>query len=82
MKVSVIFGVLHMSMGIIIKGMNSATNGKYLDIFTEVATGILILWGLFGWMDMQIIIKFFSTADIDATYLGTYTATNAQGVQY
>lgn len=71
MKLSVIFGVLHMTFGIIIKGMNAIDKKEPTDFFTEVVTGIIILWGLFGWMDMQIIIKWFSTADIDARYMGT-----------
>jgi V-type H+-transporting ATPase subunit a len=67
MKSSVIFGVLHMSFGILIKGMNRAMDFKYFDIVTEVVTGFVILWGLFGWMDLQIFLKWFATPDVDDT---------------
>jgi vacuolar-type H+-ATPase subunit I/STV1 len=65
MKASVIFGVLHMSMGIFTKGMNLAYNRQWLEIFTEVLTGLVILLGLFGWMDLQIFLKWFANPDID-----------------
>ena len=67
MKMSVIFGVLHMSFGVFIKGMNLVYKGKYLDMLTEVVPGFIILWGLFGWMDAQIIIKWFYNNNIDDT---------------
>jgi len=66
MKMAVIFGVLHMSFGVFHKGANTLYNRDYLSFFTEVIAGILILWGLFGWMDMLILTKFFKTYDIDA----------------
>lgn len=65
MKMSVIFGVLHMSFGVFCKGTNMLYHGKYLEFLTEVVTGCVILWGLFGWMDALIITKFFTTYDID-----------------
>jgi len=36
-----------------------------LEFWTEVVGGCIILWGLFGWMDILIIAKFFKTYDID-----------------
>jgi len=65
MKMSVIFGVLHMSFGVFCKGTNMLYQGKYLEFLTEVVAGCVILWGLFGWMDALIITKFFKTYDID-----------------
>lgn len=61
MKMAVIFGVLHMSFGIIHKGTNTIYHGMWLDFFTEVVTGCCILWFLFGWMDALILVKFFKT---------------------
>ena len=66
MKMSVIFGVIHMTMGIIIKGMNATYFKKYVILITEVIAGLIILWGLFGWMDILIILKFFKQVDIDS----------------
>lgn len=57
MKISVIIGVIHMSMGIVTKGLNSLNTKNYLKFWTEVVTGFLILNGLFGWMDVLIIYK-------------------------
>lgn len=36
-----------------------------MDLLTEVLTGLIILGGLFGWMDALILKKFFMTYDID-----------------
>ena len=55
-----------MSMGILIKGLNASYFRKYVVLVTEVIAGFIILWGLFGWMDVLIILKFFKTVDIDS----------------
>jgi V-type H+-transporting ATPase subunit a len=57
MKLAVIIGVIHMTIGIIVKGTNSVYFGKNLDLFFEVITGLIILLGLFGWMDFLIFSK-------------------------
>lgn len=59
MKLSVIYGVLHMSMGIFMKGTNMIYHGKWFEFFTEVVAGFLMLFLLFGWMDVMIIKKWF-----------------------
>lgn len=59
MKISVIIGVAHMSMGIATKGLNMLFYGDKMAFWTEVVTGMIILNGLFGWMDALIIIKWF-----------------------
>ena len=65
MKMSVIFGVLHMSFGVFCKGTNTVYFKRYSEFFTEVVAGLIILWSLFGFMDALIITKFFKTYDID-----------------
>jgi V-type H+-transporting ATPase subunit a len=65
MKVSVIMAIFHMSIGIIMKGTNSVYFGRWLDLITEVIFGLIILLGLFGWMDILIIGKWFYPIDID-----------------
>lgn len=65
MKMSVIFAVLHMTFGIIHKALNSAFFRKWIVLAAEAFTGLIILWGLFGFMDIMIIAKFFKTVDID-----------------
>lgn len=64
MKLSVIFGVFHMSIGIVMKGTNMFYRGMWLELFTEVVGGFFILFFLFGWMDILIIAKWFRTPDI------------------
>ena len=65
MKLSVIFGVLHMTMGIIHKGTNAVYFGDWPTFFTEVVAGTIILLGLFGWMDLLIIAKWLTPLDIE-----------------
>lgn len=59
MKISVIIGVMHMTMGIVVKGMNAIYFKQPIVFWFEVVTGIIILNGLFGWMDILILIKWF-----------------------
>ena len=65
MKLSVIFGVFHMSIGIVMKGTNMYFRKMWLEMFTEVVAGFFILFFLFGWMDVLIISKWFTTPDIN-----------------
>lgn len=67
MKVSVIMAIFHMSIGIIMKGTNAVYFNKPADLITECIFGLIILWGLFGWMDTLIIAKWFNNIDIDDT---------------
>lgn len=67
MKISVIMAIFHMSIGIIMKGTNAVYFKKPLDLVTEVIFGLIILWGLFGWMDALIIAKWFHVTDIEDT---------------
>lgn len=60
MKMAVIIGVLHMTKGIIIKGINAVYFKDYIVLIFEVFTGIIILGGLFGWMDILIFGKWFN----------------------
>lgn len=55
MRTSVIIGVVHMSMGIIVKGLNAVNKGQVIVFIFEVITGLIILNGLFGYMDFLVI---------------------------
>mmetsp|Transcript_19650 Transcript_19650/g.14358 ORF Transcript_19650/g.14358 Transcript_19650/m.14358 type:complete len:182 (-) Transcript_19650:497-1042(-) len=57
MKIAVILGVLQMSLGIIMKGLNSLYFKRYMDFFVEFIPQIIMLQVLFGWMDTLIIGK-------------------------
>jgi V-type H+-transporting ATPase subunit a len=57
MKMAVIFGIIQMSIGIILKGVNAIHFKQPLDFFFEFFPQILLLLVLFGWMDALIIGK-------------------------
>ena len=59
MKISVIIAIAHMSMGVVVKGLNALYDKQKLVFWFEVVTGMIILNGLFGWMDFLIIYKWF-----------------------
>lgn len=65
MKISVIFGVLHMTMGILHKGTNCVYFRDWASLTTEVIAGLVILLGLFGWMDLLILAKWLTPLDIE-----------------
>lgn len=76
MKLGVIMAVFHMSIGIIQKGTNSIYFKRLPDFWTEVVTGLIILWGLFGWMDFLIVAKWFHRIDIEDTSPGPNVPAN------
>ena len=57
MKLAVIIGVIHMTIGVLVKGANSIYFSNNLDLIFEVITGLVILLGMFGWMDLLILSK-------------------------
>jgi len=57
MKISVIFGVTQMIMGIVLKGLNALHFNNYLDFFLEFIPQLIFMSALFGYMNIMIIIK-------------------------
>jgi len=57
MKMSVIFGVAHMMLGIIFSAFNHIYFGDYIDFFVEFIPEVFILMCTFGYMDFLIIYK-------------------------
>lgn len=57
MRMAVLVGVWHMTMAICVKGFNATKERAWLVLVFEVIAGIIILNGLFGWMDILIILK-------------------------
>lgn len=68
MKTAVIFAILQMSLGIIMKGFNSLYFKNMLDFFFEFIPQIILLLSLFGWMDILIIGKWNMVKDINTVY--------------
>jgi len=60
MKMAVIIGVIHMMKGICVKGINAIYFKNWIVLFFEVVTGLIILGGLFAWMDVLIFGKWFN----------------------
>ena len=60
MKLSVLLGIAHMSLGIFLKASNAIYFRRYLDFFFEFLPQIILLWLLFGYMDFLIICKWLT----------------------
>jgi V-type H+-transporting ATPase subunit a len=60
MKISVIFGVTQMSLGIFMKAFNAFHFRSCLDFCFEFVPQIILLWVLFGWMNLLIIAKWLT----------------------
>ena len=60
MKLSVIFGVWQMSLGICLKGSNNLYYKQYIDFFFEFIPQIVIMLCMFGYMDMLIVWKWLT----------------------
>ena len=63
MKLSVIFGVAQMTLGILLKGSNAIHMRKWVDFFFEFIPQLLTLLCLFGYMDYLIIAKWLTNWD-------------------
>ena len=57
MKLSVILGVLQMGLGVCMKALNAAYFKNKLDFWFEFVPQIILLFVLFGYMDIMIIAK-------------------------
>lgn len=84
MKISVILGVLQMSLGVTMKGFNALYFKRYVDFFFEFIPQIVLLLFFFGWMDTLIVGKWFLPLDIDQFYTPPLNghATNHDGELY
>ena len=57
MKMSIIVGVVHMTVGIVMSLMNHLDRKDYLSIYTEFIPQMLLLYSLFGYLSLLIILK-------------------------
>jgi len=60
MKIAVIIGVAHMTLGIVLKGLNALYFNKKLDFMFEFVPQLVILVAMFGYMDVLIIMKWLT----------------------
>lgn len=57
MKIAVIIGVVHMTLGVFVKASNSLYFGKFMDFFFEFLPQLAFMILLFGYMDFLIFYK-------------------------
>lgn len=69
MKLAVIFGIVQMLLGVVMKGLNSLYFRNKLDFFFEFIPQFLLMFALFGWMDILIIAKWAEKKDIENIFL-------------
>lgn len=83
MKMSVVFGVLHMMIGVLHKFTNTIYHGHYAHMITECIGGSIILLGLFGWMDFLVFQKWTTPLDIEdrnpASFIAPYNSVTLSG---
>ena len=63
MKISVIVGVLHMTLGVFMKGSNNLYRRNYIDFFFEFVPQLIFMLVLFGYMDFLIVYKWLQNWD-------------------
>lgn len=57
MKISVIIAIVHMTLGLIVKGLNCWYLGKKIRIILDVLPQATFLLAIFGYMDFLIVYK-------------------------
>lgn len=60
MKFAVIVGVIHMMIGIVIKGINGIKNRNFIDVFAVALPQFLFMIVTFVYMDFLIIVKWLT----------------------
>ena len=60
MKIAVILGIFHMTLGIALKGCNLIYFERKIDFVFEFVPQLVILLALFGYMDVLIIVKWLT----------------------
>jgi V-type H+-transporting ATPase subunit a len=60
MKLSIVVGVIQMTFGILLKGVNNIASGSAIDFFCEFLPQLLFMLATFGYMTFLIIIKWLT----------------------
>ena len=60
MKFAVIIGVTQMALGVCMKGLNALHQNSNVEFFFEFLPQLIFLFGLFGFMDLLIIVKWLT----------------------
>jgi len=65
MKMSIVMGVAHMSLGVFMSLFNHLYFGDSLSVWCQFVPEILFLWAMFGYLVMLIIAKWVTGSTID-----------------
>ena len=68
MKLAVVFAIMQMCLGILMKGLNSLYFRSLLDFFTEFIPQMVLMLALFGWMDTLIVAKWLYPKNVEQFY--------------
>lgn len=60
MKIAVIIGVIHMTLGLVVKALNCWHAKKRVHILIDVFPQVIFLVGVFGYMDFLIVVKWLT----------------------
>ena len=60
-----------MSLGIFMKAFNALYFRRYIDFLFEFLPQIVLLWALFGWMDLLIIVKWLTPWEVPCQQTGS-----------
>eukprot|EP00928_Gymnodinium_smaydae_P058011 TRINITY_DN4121_c0_g2_i1.p1 TRINITY_DN4121_c0_g2~~TRINITY_DN4121_c0_g2_i1.p1 ORF type:complete len:847 (-),score=121.79 TRINITY_DN4121_c0_g2_i1:219-2669(-) len=63
MKLSVLFGVLQMAVGVVLRWGNAAHDKNLTDFVFECVPMMVFLLAFFGWMDFMILYKWVNPVD-------------------
>ena len=63
MKISVIFGVFQMVIGIVLKGLNAIHEGDFAELFFIFFPQLIMMLIMFGYMDFLIFVKWNTNYD-------------------
>lgn len=78
MKMSVVLGIIQMTFGVCLRGINSLYFRQYLELFTEFLPMIIFCVGFFGYMIILIFVKW--SIDWEARMLLGSCVYTAEGV--
>jgi len=63
MKMSVLFGVLQMTMGVLLRWSNAIYERSVVDLVFECVPMLVFMFAFFGWMDFMILYKWVHPVD-------------------
>jgi V-type H+-transporting ATPase subunit a len=63
MKLSVLFGVLQMTVGVLLKWSNAVFENNWVDFVFECIPQMIFMLCFFGWMDFMILFKWTNHID-------------------